>query len=111
MNIICEWICTLCGCGFSPQSPDNPASIAVPDNHALASLQLLQMELSVSVQSNEEVELQASLKDMALCDEQVSQREKKTGYVSLSLSLSLPPSPHASLPALLQHPSHSALHQ
>ena len=91
MNIICEWICTLCGCGFSPQSPANPASIAVPDHQALASLHLLKMELSVSVQSNEEVELQASLKDMALCDEQVSQREKKTGYVSLSLP-PLPPS-------------------
>ena len=53
----------------------------VPDSYALASLQLLQMELSVSVQSNQEVELQASLRDMALCDEQPDQKQKKTGSV------------------------------
>ena len=35
----------------------------------------------MSVQSNQEVELQASLRDMALCDEQPDQKQKKTGSV------------------------------
>ena len=53
--------------------------MVVPARYSLASLKLLQMQLSVSVQSNEEVELEASLKDVVLSDEQPGQQEKKTG--------------------------------
>ena len=55
--------------------------MVVGDTYCLASLQLLQMELGVTVLSNEEVELQASLKDMVLCDQQPDQQQKKTGSV------------------------------
>lgn len=51
------------------------------DSFGLASMKLLQMDLSVSVQSNKEVELQASLKDVTLYDEQPEQQNKKTGSV------------------------------
>ena len=79
----------------STQSPSNRASMEISGEYALASLRLLQMELDVSVQQanvvtgdggkggreqkSHEVELSASLKDMALCDEQPSQKGKKTG--------------------------------
>lgn len=53
----------------------------VADSYALASMKLLQMDLNVSVQSNKEVELQASLKDITLYDEQPEQQNKKTGSV------------------------------
>ena len=56
--------------------------MVVRDSYSLASLQLLQMELGVTVLSNEEVELQASLKDMVLCDQQPDHQQKKTGSVS-----------------------------
>ena len=70
----------------------------ISGEYALASLHLLQMELGVSVQQSSvsvgeggeggvgvrgqkshEVEMSATLKDMALCDEQPSQKGKKTG--------------------------------
>ena len=57
--------------------------MVIPEAYALASLKLLQMELGVSVLSNEEVELQASLRDMVLCDEQPDQQQKKTGYIHM----------------------------
>ena len=62
------------------QAVGDPNSMVIQDTHALASVKLVQMELGVTVLSNEEVELQASLKDIALCDEQPDQQGKKTGY-------------------------------
>ena len=74
----------------SPQSVGNQESMVVGEAYSLASLQLLQMELGLSVQSNQEVELQASLKDVVLTDQQPDQQQKKTGSAAaLSLSLSL----------------------
>lgn len=58
----------------------------VADSFALASMKLLQMDLSLSVQSNKEVELQTSLKDITLYDEQPQQQEKKTGSVISEVS-------------------------
>ena len=58
--------------------------MVVPDTYALASMKLLQMQLNVKVQSNKEVELEASLKDMVLSDEQPDQQERKTGSVIYS---------------------------
>ena len=57
--------------------------MVVPDTYALASMKLLQMQLNVKVQSNKEVELEASLKDMVLSDEQPDQQERKTGSVDI----------------------------
>ena len=64
-----------------PQSVGDQASMVVGESHSLASLQLLQMKLAVSVLSNQEMELEASLKDMALLDQQPDQQGKKTGSV------------------------------
>ena len=64
-----------------PQSMSNSDSLVIGDSYSLASLQLLKMELGVTVLSNQEVELQASLKDMVLCDQQPDQQQKKTGSV------------------------------
>ena len=66
---------------MSYQSAGNPDSLVVPDSYALASMKLLQMKLGVCVQSNQEVELQASLRDVVLRDEQPDQQQKKTGLV------------------------------
>ena len=56
------------------------------DSFALASMKLLQMDLSLSVQSNKEVELQTSLKDITLYDEQPQEQDKKTGSVVSEVS-------------------------
>lgn len=48
-------------------------------DHSLASFQLLSMELKAKVLSNEEVVVEASMKDIALCDEQKDSQKKRTG--------------------------------
>ena len=37
------------------------------------------MEMKVTISSNEEVQVQATMKDIALCDEQKESQKKRTG--------------------------------
>ena len=49
------------------------------NEYGLASFQLLTMELKAKMLSNEEVEVYASMKDIALCDERKGSATKRTG--------------------------------
>ncbi len=49
------------------------------DDYALAALELVTMEASVQISSSNEVELKASMKDIALCDMQKEKQDRITG--------------------------------
>lgn len=49
------------------------------DDYALASMELVTMEASINISSSNEVELKASLKDIALCDLQKERQDRITG--------------------------------
>ncbi len=51
------------------------------EDYALASLKLVTMEASVNMSSNNEVNLKATMKDIALCDVQKGKQDRITGYV------------------------------
>lgn len=51
------------------------------NDYALASLELVTMEASVKISSSNEVELKASMKDIALCDMQKERQDIITGWV------------------------------
>ncbi len=57
------------------------------EDYALASLQLVTMEASVNMSSNNEVNLKASMKDIALCDMQNGKQDKITGYIGMCLCI------------------------
>ena len=61
------------------QTQGNVESMELSNDYALASLQLLGMELTAKVLTNEEVVVEASMKDMVLCDQQKQNQKKKTG--------------------------------
>ena len=54
------------------------------DEFALASLQLVGMELTAKMLSNDNVEVNATMKDIALCDQQKHRQQKRTGYVTVA---------------------------
>ena len=62
-------------------SKDNAVSktLSKCEDYSLASLQLVTMELKVHVSSRTEVEVQASMKDIALCDLRQEAKKKNTG--------------------------------
>ena len=51
----------------------------VSESFSLASMQLVGMKLTAVVMSDERVDVEASLMDMALLDEQPSSLKKRTG--------------------------------
>ena len=51
------------------------------EKFGLASLQLVTMDLKVHLSSIGEVEVQASMKDICLCDNQEETKKRNTGYV------------------------------
>lgn len=63
------------------QSPDNESSKCLShlDDFALTSLQLVAMEATVKMSSNNEVEVQATMKDIALSDMQNERQNRNTG--------------------------------
>lgn len=48
-------------------------------DYALASLQLVSMELKTKVFSNGDVDVEATMKDVALCDDQKHRQGRNTG--------------------------------
>jgi len=64
-----------------PQTPDDgtSTSLAEMEDYALASLQLVSMELKTKVFSNGDVDVEATMKDVALCDDQKHRQGRNTG--------------------------------
>ena len=64
-----------------PQTPDDgtSTSLAEKKDYALASLQLVSMELKTKVFSNGDVDVEATMKDVALCDDQKHRQGRNTG--------------------------------
>lgn len=63
------------------QTPDDGASMSLAEmkDYALASLQLVSMELKTKVFSNGDVDVEATMKDVALCDDQKHRQGRNTG--------------------------------
>ena len=55
---------------------------------SLASVQLVSMDLKVHVSSRSEVEVQATMRDIAFCDLREESKKKNTGYVRVTLGMS-----------------------
>ena len=64
-----------------PQTPDDGTSTSLAEmkDYALASLQLVSMELKTKVFSNGDVDIEATMKDVALCDDQKHRQGRNTG--------------------------------
>ena len=61
------------------QTQDNVDSMELPNDYALSSLQLLGMELKAKVLTNQEANVEASMQEIVLCDQQKNHQQKKTG--------------------------------
>lgn len=64
---------------FQAKNDSSSMSLAKMGEYALASLQLVSMELNTKVSSNGDVDVGASMKDIALCDEQKHRQGRNTG--------------------------------
>lgn len=90
MNYPTSSLSTLIFVLYLLQSVDNESSkcLSELDDFALASLQLVTMEATVKMSSNNQVELQASMKDIALSDKQKERQSRTTGYLISNLQIS-----------------------
>lgn len=79
-DLVKEWVAT---CPLQDVSNSKSLDLNQLGDCGLVSLQLITMEMKVKMLSNEEVEVQATMKDIALCDEQKDSQKKKTGLVPL----------------------------
>ena len=64
---------------LSLQSALAPSSAVVAMEYGLASLQLMDMRFTASTFSNNDVDVQATMADILLADEQKHRQQKKTG--------------------------------
>ena len=65
---------------FQDNSDSGLIPLAKMGDYSLASLQLVSMELKTKLSSNGDVDVEASMKDIALCDEQKHRQGRNTGY-------------------------------